>query len=754
MTRQPVTPRTPPTWRLNTSPLLAWLPSRGNMIFTLLVVFGFFLTNKAGAVSLGAPLASGASTAVIPYQGRLTNASNVPISGPNTMTFKLYNVASGGSALWTETQTITATNGLFNTLLGSTTPITQSIITGNSSLWLGVKVGADAEMAPRAQIGSVPYALQASSAYSLSASDGTPLQAVVVDANGNVGIGTLSPGSYKLNVQGGDVNFSGAITASGGDSGQWNTAYSHALSDGDTSASNEIQTLGTSGNTITLTSGGSVTSPYADSAGNSNACTNDSNCEMPGSGIWNSSGNVGIGTMSPLKKLHVDDNTTDQTALFSRSNMSVNGDQNAIMIGKSQVAEQSGAFGFRWDSDPTKRALFLGLTGHESLFINNSGNVGIGTVAPSAKLTVYGAGDTNVSYSDSDSKDAALLIADSGSAQDNGGELLFGAGGNVIGVIRSINEVSNAGSISFQTRNSGNLNERMRITYVGNVGIGTTDPSTKLVISGGDSNQQVGASINAALRLNNGDATGAGRLAELQFSNNAAPYAAISGYPENGQAMGHILFSTRENISDPNLIERMRITKDGAVLIGTTSASTILTIQQNSSSDPIADGWTTYSSKRWKTNIKTINNALDLVQQLRGVRFDWMADSKRDIGLVAEEVGQVIPEIVVYESNGVDALSVDYSRLVAVLIEAVKEQQTLIDGRGTQLVAQQQQIAKLQQQNTALEARLTALEQSAQAGSTPVANPLAGGWNTLLLGMVGGGLLVLAGLVVGKRYQS
>ena len=68
-----------------------------------------------------------------------------------------------------------------------------------------------------------------------------------------------------------------------------------------------------------------------------------------------------------------------------------------------------------------------------------------------------------------------------------------------------------------------------------------------------------------------------------------------------------------------------------------------------------------------------------MVLNLRGVSYDWKADGRHDIGLIAEEVGEVIPEIVVFEENGVDAESVDYSRLVAVLIEAMKAQQAEID---------------------------------------------------------------------------
>ncbi|NOY61528.1 MAG: hypothetical protein GXO75_21665 [Calditrichaeota bacterium] len=70
---------------------------------------------------------------------------------------------------------------------------------------------------------------------------------------------------------------------------------------------------------------------------------------------------------------------------------------------------------------------------------------------------------------------------------------------------------------------------------------------------------------------------------------------------------------------------------------------------------------------------------MELVERLRGVTFDWKENSKHDIGLIAEEVGEVIPEVVAYEENGIDAKSVDYARLVAVLIEGMKEQQKQID---------------------------------------------------------------------------
>jgi uncharacterized small protein (DUF1192 family) len=112
--------------------------------------------------------------------------------------------------------------------------------------------------------------------------------------------------------------------------------------------------------------------------------------------------------------------------------------------------------------------------------------------------------------------------------------------------------------------------------------------------------------------------------------------------------------------------------------IGTATPSNILTVVQDSATDPIADAWTTYSSRRWKTNIQTLQGALGKVERLRGVSYDAKADSQHNIGLIAEEVGEVVPEVVAYEANGKDAKSVDYARLTALLIEAVKEQQAQI----------------------------------------------------------------------------
>jgi hypothetical protein len=90
------------------------------------------------------------------------------------------------------------------------------------------------------------------------------------------------------------------------------------------------------------------------------------------------------------------------------------------------------------------------------------------------------------------------------------------------------------------------------------------------------------------------------------------------------------------------------------------------------------------SDARLKENVTNIGNAVDIVKQLNGVRYDWTASyieskggedgmfvRKQDIGVIAQEVEKVFPEIVAENSEGYKA--VRYERLVPVLIEAVKE---------------------------------------------------------------------------------
>lgn len=78
------------------------------------------------------------------------------------------------------------------------------------------------------------------------------------------------------------------------------------------------------------------------------------------------------------------------------------------------------------------------------------------------------------------------------------------------------------------------------------------------------------------------------------------------------------------------------------------------------------------SDERLKKDIYTIHGALEKVAALRGVRFEWKASGEKAIGVIAQEVAQVIPEVV-SQSDDTEYLAVAYGNLIGLLIEAVKE---------------------------------------------------------------------------------
>ena len=86
---------------------------------------------------------------------------------------------------------------------------------------------------------------------------------------------------------------------------------------------------------------------------------------------------------------------------------------------------------------------------------------------------------------------------------------------------------------------------------------------------------------------------------------------------------------------------------------------------------------TANSDERLKENVETIPDALDKVKQLRGVEFDHKNTGDHCLGVIAQEVEKIVPDVVYEDALGVK--SVAYMNMVALLIEAVKDQQKQID---------------------------------------------------------------------------
>lgn len=111
-------------------------------------------------VSMGfAGVAAGQTApAQLPMQGFLTDAGGAAIDQELTMVFSLYTTDTGGAALYTETQTVMVQDGYFNADVGSVMPLDLALFRDNGTVFVGIQVGADPEMSPRIQLGSVAYA--------------------------------------------------------------------------------------------------------------------------------------------------------------------------------------------------------------------------------------------------------------------------------------------------------------------------------------------------------------------------------------------------------------------------------------------------------------------------------------------------------------------------------------------------------------------------------------------------------------------
>ena len=124
--------------------------------------------------------------------------------------------------------------------------------------------------------------------------------------------------------------------------------------------------------------------------------------------------------------------------------------------------------------------------------------------------------------------------------------------------------------------------------------------------------------------------------------------------------------------------------------IGTATPGEALEVIGNieASEDVIA-----YSDRRYKEDIETIDSALNIIAEMRGVRYTKKSTGRRSVGVIAQEVQEVLPEVVHADADGM--LSVAYGNIVGVLVEAVKEQKTEIDLLKEQMAVLIERVNKL-----------------------------------------------------------
>ncbi len=127
---------------------------------------------------------------------------------------------------------------------------------------------------------------------------------------------------------------------------------------------------------------------------------------------------------------------------------------------------------------------------------------------------------------------------------------------------------------------------------------------------------------------------------------------------------------------------------------------------QGDGSQARANAWNTFSDRRWKTDFHKINQPLEKIAALNGYYYKWIdrPDTSRQVGVVAQEVEAVLPEVVSTDTEGYK--SVDYAKLTALLIEGMKAQQSEINALKLKNSALENEVASL----SSLQAKVAQIE--------------------------------------------
>jgi hypothetical protein len=363
---------------------------------------------------------------------------------------------------------------------------------------------------------------------------------------------------------------------------------------------------------------------------------------------------VGIGITGPTNPLTVDFAPYGIGSITTSNNATAWNTSSAVML---RGASGSNGLGFGISGTANDRKSWI-QSGHPSqqyanylgtLAINPlGGNVGIGTISPTAKLNIGSA------YND------AFVLTDgrtAGNTSTFDSSIVWDA---FYSDAAKITLTHNDFSTTYRRLHFDiGGNELMSIKSNGNVGIGVTAPLVKLHVNQGNVSGTVikASGIQAQIEIETSTAGDAHLYMRPNTTgNNAAIFKMTAGTNYN--------WRWQDDASTPVVFMQL--------------------LQSNSSlsvkGDIIAYG--SPSDERYKENIKPIESALDKAVKLQGVTFDWketdsILDIKEDIGFIAQDVQKVVPELVRENEDG--KLSLRYQGVTPILLEAIKELKAEID---------------------------------------------------------------------------
>ncbi len=417
-------------------------------------------------------------------------------------------------------------------------------------------------------------------------------------------------------------------------------------------------------------------------------------------------GNVGIGETDPGIKLDVDSGGVSTVARFRSSHTNgatiriENDDASDEVL---YIGHDSGSPGKAWFG-------FVGTAHANNLIIDEDGNVGIGTTSPASKLHVHSAENTNCSIqieAGSASNDARLEF-DTGDFATTHTKTAIVAEGVGSWHRADLHFVLDSGA-DHASWTLDNTDTKMTIKNGGNVGIGTNSPNSLLELD-------MGAGHGFAVKLASSsvahamtDHVEADVFGSLGKQANGEGGLEVAGWKDDdGSVLGHALLlsgnldesaadttkgtgavgiiSLRSNIRTSNTVGVAGADENLAVIQNNTTTRFIFDVEGSGHADV---EWVTFSDRRLKKNIEDVPYGLNEVLKLKPKKFDRIISqtdedndgvkttselkTKKMIGFIAQEVKEVIPELVKDIDEDKSYYSMDDGKLMAVLVKAVQE---------------------------------------------------------------------------------
>lgn len=572
----------------------------------------------------------------IAIKGVAIDSEGLPIpDGNKTITFAIYESRDGTTPIWTEQQEVPVEDGYFIARLGSVNDLDLSF---EDALWLGMTIGDGEEMKPRMKVNKMggDFTMAQQRKY---VTDAGKSRKDLVDQDGSTATteSVTAPGAPPDQVILDDLIVSGSICVG---------------FDCNNGESFGFDTIRLKENNVRIR--------FQDTSSTSSFPTND----------W---------------EIYIND--------------SANGGMNKFSINDV-------------DGGRTPFTIEAGAPSH-SLYTDDYGRIGLGTSSPVVE----------VHMKDSDTPTIRLEQDGSGGWTPQ----TWDVAGNEANFF--IRDVTNGSQLSFRIQ-PGTPASTLSLKADGRVGIGTWDPAEKLHVHNGnikihDSAWNTGDPTQYGIIFSDGTfqttaSTGGGGSSVWTQSGSdiyyntgnvgvrttnpqAMLHVQAQGFADAAMVIDHVLYTAGDNLkwsfSQDPFQGHFGIYKH----TDTNGITGGLVFEVRTNGDVYVGGNLAHSSDvRYKKNIQTLSYALDKVTRMRGVEFDWRNgefqnktfSKDHQIGFIAQELEEVVPELVKTDSDGYKAVS--YSNVSALLVEAIKDQQKIITAQANELSELKAKLAEIE----------------------------------------------------------